>query len=140
MQHVVSQVQFLHVFENAGLETKYLTTNMMRTLSKQKLIKRYNWVDLGASHSRAMSGDIAVYPGHVVLITKVYSETGKADIIHVTSGRDLKNPGEAVQSERSVKLSDFRGPLQRILRHKDIYSEVRGKGRFWRVEPVVKKD
>ncbi len=130
----------LHVFENAGLKTKYLTTSAMRSFSKDKLLTDFNWIDMGAKASRAMNGDLAVYPGHVIMIMKVYPETAKADIIHVTSGRDIKSPGEAVQTERGIKIENFRGPLQRLLRHKDIYAEYRKGGRFWRVEPVVKKD
>ena len=130
----------LHVFKNAGLQTNYLTTAAMRSFSKKRLLNDFNWVDLGAKASRAMPGDLAVYPGHVVMVMKVDANNNSADIIHVTSGRDIKKAGEAVQAEHGVNIQNFRGPLQRLLRHKDIYAEYRSKGRFWRVEPVVKKD
>ena len=94
----------LHVFKNSGLDTSYLTTAAMRTFLGRNFSDLYNLIDLGSSETRVMSGDLAVYPGHVVLVTKVYPETLKADIIHVTSGKDIKNAGEAVQSEKGISL------------------------------------
>ena len=127
------------MFKNAGLQTNYLTTAAMRSFSKKRLLNDFNWVDLGAKASRAMPGDLAVYPGHVVMIMKVDANNNSADIIHVTSGRDIKKPVKPYRLSM-VSISKISEALQRLLRHKDIYAEYRSKGRFWRVEPVVKKD
>ena len=55
-----------------------------------------------------MPGDLAVYP-HVVMVMKVDANNNSADIIHVTSGRDIKKAGEAVQAEHGVNIQNFRG-------------------------------
>jgi hypothetical protein len=95
---------------------------MMRELGQDGL-ERYHLRDIGARVQRALPGDLLVYEGHVVLLERRLPQ-GRGDIIHVTSGRDLKGPGLGLQRERNVPLSGFRGPLQRILRHKDLVEEL----------------
>ncbi len=112
------------VFKQAGLSARYLTTSMMNELDGPELMKQYQLVDIGRRVERAIPGDLLVYEGHVVMLErKNRDQTG--DVIHVTSGRDLKGPGLAIQRERRANLAQFRGPLLRILRHLDLVQELR---------------
>jgi hypothetical protein len=112
------------VFKQSGLSSTYLTTALMNTLSPQELAARYKLLDIGSSVTRAMPGDLLVYDGHVVLLEKKYPD-GHGDLIHSTSGRELRGPGNGIQRERRAELQNFRGPVQRILRHVDLAKEMR---------------
>ncbi len=113
------------VFKQAGLNSTYLTTALMNNLSPQDLAGRYNFLDIGSSISRAMPGDLLVYDGHVVLLEKKYSDGQHGDVIHSTSGRELRGPGNGIQRERRARLQNFRGPILRVLRHLDLAKEMR---------------
>jgi hypothetical protein len=104
------------VFERVGVKFPYITTQMMLDLSPGNLKNPYGFYDVGFSITEARKGDLLVYHGHVVLLEKIY-RNGRGDIIHVTSGRDIRTPGQAIQRERNVDLASFRGSLRRILRH-----------------------
>lgn len=112
------------VFKQAGLSAVYLTTATMNDLDGENLIKSYHLMDIGTRIERSIPGDLLVYNGHVVMLEKKYKD-GRGDIIHVTSGRDLRGPGLGIQRERRAELQGFRGPLLRILRHLDLAKELR---------------
>lgn len=112
------------VFKQAGLNATYLSTALMNSLSPQELAGRYQLLDIGSSLTRAMPGDLLVYEGHVVLLEKKYPD-GRGDLIHSTSGRELRGPGNGIQRERRADLANFRGPILRILRHLDLAKEMR---------------
>ncbi|RZA22485.1 MAG: hypothetical protein EOP10_15340 [Proteobacteria bacterium] len=112
------------VFKQAGLHATYLTTALMNDLPPDELAKKYNLLDIGRRIDRAMPGDLLVYNGHVVLLEKK-GKDGRGDVIHVTSGRDLRGPGHGIQRERQAMLASFRGPVLRILRHLDLAREMR---------------
>lgn len=112
------------VFKRAGLKTSYLTTLQMRALADSELRKSYGWISLGARETRALPGDLLVYPGHVVMVEKV-TRAGFGDIIHATSGKEVRGPGQGIQRQRSVNFKRYRGPLQRVLRHKELQKELR---------------
>ncbi|MBC7661022.1 MAG: hypothetical protein H7249_15095 [Chitinophagaceae bacterium] len=112
------------VFKQAGLGATYLTTSLMNTLPASELAGRYNLLDIGPVLARAMPGDLLVYEGHVVLLEKKYTD-GRGDVIHVTSGRELRGPGNGIQRERRAEISRFHGPVLRILRHLDLAKEMR---------------
>lgn len=125
---------FTHlVFKMAGFEHPYLPTALMISLSRQTLLDRYKLVDLGKATNLIQTGDLLVYPGHVVMVEAVHGPD-RVDVIHATSGRDLKIPGQGIQRERFATASSFRGPLQRILRHSSL---TPGAGRL---RPVAKRD
>ncbi len=110
---------FTHwVLKRAGLPSIYLPTQEMLTLSAKALRERYHLADLGTNVALSKPGDLLVYQGHVVMLEKRLS-TIFGDIIHATSN-DLKDPGQGVQRRRKVNLLEFRGPLQRILRHVEL--------------------
>ena len=112
------------VFKQAGLTSRYLTTSMMNELDGRVLMKDFQLVDIGRRVERAIPGDLLVFEGHVVMLERKYpDQTG--DVIHVTSGRDLRGPGLGIQRERRASLAQFRGPLLRILRHLDLVQELR---------------
>ena len=113
------------VFKQAGLSATYLTTSLMNNLSPQELAGRYNLLDIGNTISRAMPGDLLVYNGHVVLLEKKYPDGLHGDVIHSTSGRELRGPGNGIQRERRASLQNFRGPVLRVLRHLDLAKEMR---------------
>ncbi len=110
------------VFRKAGFPSRYLTTANMRELSRSDL-QRNHFTDVGDRVQRALPGDLLVYPTHVVLLERRLPQ-GRGDVIHVTSGKDLKGPGLGLQRERHVPLASFRGPLQRILRHNELVAEL----------------
>lgn len=112
------------VFKQAGLQATYLTTALMNGLSAPELAKKYKLLDIGSNLTRAMPGDLLVYDGHVVLLEKK-GKDGRGDLIHVTSGRELRGPGHGIQRERQAMLASFRGPVLRILRHLDLATEMR---------------
>lgn len=112
------------VFKQAGLSSTYLTTALMNNLSPQELASRYQLLDIGTAMGRAMPGDLLVYDGHVVLLEKKYPD-GRGDVIHSTSGKELRGPGNGIQRERRAQLENFRGPVLRILRHLDLAKEMR---------------
>lgn len=105
------------VFRQAGFSAPYLTTQGMRDTDSQGLLSQYNYLDVGRHLRHLKPGDIVVYPGHVVMVEKVYANPSFADIIHATSGRELRGPGQGIQRQRHVDLSHFKGPVSRILRH-----------------------
>lgn len=112
------------VFKLAGLRATYLTTSLMNSLGPDSLLKNYSLVDVGSRSQRALPGDLLVYDGHVVMLEKKHP-SGLGDIIHVTSGRDLRGPGLGIQRERHVAIDQYRGPLLRVLRHADLVRELR---------------
>ncbi len=112
------------VFKQAGLHATYLTTALMNELSAEHLAKRYAMLDIGNKVDRAMPGDLLVYKGHVVFLEKK-GKNGRGDVIHVTSGRELRGPGHGIQRERHAELASFRGPVLRVLRHLDLAKEMR---------------
>lgn len=109
------------VYQNVGISFSYLTTLSMRNLSERQLFNGYGWKvlsllkDLGSLDI----GDLLVYEGHVVMLMS-RPVGGKASIIHATSGRELAGPGLGIQLMRNATLKGFRGPLHRILRHKNL--------------------
>ena len=112
------------VFKAAGLPSSYLPTALMNELAPDSLQRKYYLTDVGSRSQRALPGDLLVFDGHVVMLERKGSD-GLGDVIHVTSGRDLRGPGLAIQRERQVPLDAFRGPLLRILRHSDLMRELR---------------
>lgn len=112
------------VYKQSGLGAKYLTTALMNSMEPLKLLHNYYLVDIGDRVERALPGDLLVYDGHVVMLERKYRD-GTGDVIHVTSGRDLKGPGLGIQRERRIVLGQFRGQLLRILRHLDLVHELR---------------
>jgi hypothetical protein len=118
------------VFKKSGLKAPYLTTDMMQNLSSKKLKSNFNLMSLGQRLERAMPGDLIVYEGHVVMVLALKpSRSPKqpilADIIHSTSGREVKGAGQGIQRARNVVLTDFKGPIKRILRHVSLSNELR---------------
>ena len=108
---------FIHtLFQRTGIDFPYLTSALMADLPPEKLLKSYGFYDLGLDVDAARGGDILVYGGHAVILEKNRHD-GRGDIIHVTSGRDIRLAGQAIQRERFVYLAEFRGSLRRILRH-----------------------
>lgn len=94
----------------------------MIRLSEKKLVKLYDLRDIGSDVKRALPGDLLVYHGHVVILERSYSFEGKrGDIIHATSGREIRGPAMGIQRARNVDLANFKGRLQRVLRHRDIW-------------------
>lgn len=104
------------VYDLAGLKTEYLTTKDMQDLSSVQLLKRARLVPVEVGIKGAEPGDLLVYSSHVVIL-EALRERGRGDVIHVTSGKDLKGPGQGIQRERMVELGHFRGPIRRVLRH-----------------------
>jgi len=133
------QLVFNEAFREGGLKTHYLTSADMLALNAATLKKRYKYIDLGRDVKRAEPGDLLVYRGHVVMLEALSSVeiiklseqqkhktnssalSVRGDIIHATGGLAIRSPGAAIQRERFVDLADFRGPLQRILRHQAFY-------------------
>lgn len=112
------------VYKQSGLGAKYLTTAMMNALDPGTLVRDFYLVDVGADVERALPGDLLVYDGHVVMLERKHKD-GTGDLIHVTSGKDLRGPGLGIQRERRRPLALFRGPLLRVLRHLDLVHELR---------------
>lgn len=118
------------VFRQSGLKAPYLTTDMMRNLSSKTLQTNFNLMSLGQRLERAMPGDLIVYEGHVVMLlalkpSRSSTQPTLADIIHSTSGREVKGAGQGIQRARNVVLTDFKGPIKRILRHVSLSNELR---------------
>lgn len=107
------------VFSRSGISMAYLTTATMLESSRETLLHRFDFQTIEPQVSRLRPGDILVYRGHAALLEKVHP-SGLIDVIHATSGRDLKGPGLGIQRQRQVDPSHLRGPLQRVLRHKDL--------------------
>lgn len=110
------------VFANASLAYPYLDTLTMVSLSAERLRALYGFVDLGTNIDQIQPGDLLVYSGHVVILEKRHRPVQdqpvyRGDVIHATGGRDIRLPGQGIQRERFVELTNFRGPLRRILRH-----------------------
>ncbi len=112
------------VFKLAGLPSSYITTALMNSLGPDALLKNYYLVDVGRRGQRALPGDLLVFDGHVVMLEKKHPN-GTGDVIHVTSGKDLRGPGLGIQRERHVVIDQFRGPLLRVLRHVELVRELR---------------
>lgn len=144
------------VFSVAGHSYPYLDTGSMRALSATALASQYQLLDLGSDPERAQPGDLLIYDGHVVILERRHADqpglpAGRGDIIHSTSGRAVRRPGEGIQRERFVSLGDFRGPLRRILRHRALaasmtvtpavapVSPITAGAASYRLRPVVKK-
>ena len=109
---------FIHmVFNRSGIKFPYLTSALMADLPPEKLQKLYGFYDVGSDVDAALGGDILVYEGHAVILEK-NRHNGRGDIIHVTSGKDIRIAGQAIQRERFAYLAGFRGTLRRILRHR----------------------
>lgn len=125
------------VYEDAGLPYPYLATAAMLSYPAAVLKKRYSLLAIEGGAERAIVGDLLVYQGHVVLLERL-RDKGRGDIVHATSGRDLKGPGMGIQRERNVELQSFRGPLLRILRHTSYYRAAAESGRSLR--PVGSRD
>jgi hypothetical protein len=116
---------FVHeVFKLSGLPSNYLTTHLMNNLGQDSLLKSYQLIDIGNRSQRALPADLLVYNGHVVMLEKKHPN-GRGDVIHVTSGKDLRGPGLGIQRERHIVIDSFRGPLLRVLRHVDLVRELR---------------
>lgn len=118
------------VFKQSGLKAPYLTTSMMQGLSDSTLKSNFHLISIGRRLERALPGDLIVYDGHVVMLLalKPNQSPGKpalADIIHSTSGREVKGAGQGIQRARNVSLTDFKGPIKRILRHVGLANELR---------------
>jgi cell wall-associated NlpC family hydrolase len=126
------------VYRDAGYRAPYLTTTMMRSLAPRVLRERYGWVTLGARPERALPGDLLVYDGHVVMVVKV-SRPGHGNVVHVTSGKEVRGPGQGIQKQRRVDFRDFRGPVLRVLRHVDLnkarIQTLRDQRRVRRIDP-----
>ena len=116
------------VFNRAGMKTPYLTTLQMREIGRKRLLKQYGWVDLGSKASRALPGDLLVYPGHVVIVERLL-KPGVGDVVHATSGSEVRGPGHGIQRQTLIHFDRYKGPLQKVLRHKDLLSELRKKVR-----------
>lgn len=110
------------VYARAGLDYPYLTTSQMINLEPATLEKKYNLYVVGSDVRRAEPGDLLVYPGHVVMLEASLPK-GFGDVIHATGGKDIREPGQGIQRERHAFLSQFRGDLRRILRHRKLESE-----------------
>jgi hypothetical protein len=140
------------VFANSGLDFPYLTSQQMLDLDRETLRRKYHLVPVSDDPGSLIAGDLLVYRGHVVIAESIH-DFDKADIIHATGGRDIREPGQGIQRERFVKPSSFRGPLLRVLRHEklmdhDAYSQAQGqempttkraKGAPFKLRPVAKK-
>lgn len=128
---------FVHlVFKMAGFYLPYLSTKEMLNYSAKRLFNNYKLLVI--KNSPAIVGDLLVYLGHVVILTKVRSK-GVGDIINATSGKDIKSPGQSIQREYFVHYNNFHGhELRRVLRHVDLLNNnMRAKKNFLR--PIVKK-
>ncbi|SME97344.1 NlpC/P60 family protein [Pseudobacteriovorax antillogorgiicola] len=112
------------VFTQAGLRAPYLTTSQMRDLPTDTLRRRYGWVNLGNRASRALPGDLLVYPGHVVIVEKVI-KPGTGHVVHATSGKEVRGPGQGIQRQTLVTFKTYKGPLQKVLRHESLLKELR---------------
>ncbi len=109
------------VFRTAGLPYPYLDTKTMLSLSGEGLLRRYSLVDIGDDPSRSVPGDLLVYDGHVVMLERRHGKgCCQGDVIHATGGKDIKGPGAGIQRERFIDISQFRGVLRRVLRHKEM--------------------
>ena len=108
-----------HVFNQVGLHMPYLTTGQMLQLSPQRLQKVWHLVTMPHQLRLIRPLDLLVYKGHVVMVETV-ARKGHGTIVHVTAGKDLRGPGIALQREHQVEFAHFRGPLRRILRHRNL--------------------
>jgi hypothetical protein len=104
-----------HVFTKAGFSVPYLNTDTMLKETPERLKRLYRLQEVLVDVMYAEPGDLLVYFGHVVMLEK-NDGNGRGDVIHATSGRELKGPGAGIQRDRKANLKYFRGPLQRILR------------------------
>ncbi len=104
------------VFERAGAPLAFLPTATMVNLSADDLKTRFGLITQPYNMSDVEPGDLVVFSGHVVIVAKYFGR-GRADVIHATSGKDLKGPGLGIQRDRFIELDHFRGPVRRILRH-----------------------
>jgi hypothetical protein len=105
------------VFDESGIKFPYLTTKTMLDSDRLSLSRKYQLIDIGQDASRSLPGDLLVYRGHVVLLLEK-SSADRGRIIHATGGKDIRLPGQGIQTERNVLLAQYRGPLLRILRHR----------------------
>lgn len=131
------------VYARVGLNYPYLTTSQMMSLPAAVLEKTYQLTVVGTDIQNAQPGDLLVYPGHVVMLESRI-KGGFGDVIHATGGKDIKEPGQGIQRERQAQLGQFRGSLQRILRHRRLeYERVAvlrpGVGGELQSRPVLRK-
>lgn len=109
--HFVREIMHL-----LGLQVPYLTTADMIAASPQRLLDQ-GYLDVPLDPTQWRTGDIFLYKGHVVLMESNLAD-GRGTIVHATSGKEVRGSGQGIQRARFVQLSDFRGPLLRVLRHK----------------------
>ena len=121
------------VFGLAGIDIPYLTTNAMLNTRHRILRERYGFLRLSGK-AKLQPSDLIVYEGHVVLLERLH-KGGRGDIIHATSGRELRGPGQGIQRARFVPLENFKGPILAVLRHIDLVSVGRGKVIPRRIRP-----
>ena len=137
------------VFTKAGLAFPYITTGQMLDLAPDALAKKYHLRQVGTTVGHIIPGDMLVYRGHVVIVEAVH-DRDSADIIHATGGKDIKEPGQGIQRERFVRMSSFRGELQKVIRHARLDSlfvtesdpnkgSARGVNAPFKLRPVEKK-
>lgn len=117
------------VFARAGVHHPYLTSVDMAALPPDRLSRSFGFVALPADPAAAVPGDLLVYKGHVVMLERSHAG-GKGDVIHATGGRDIKEPGQGIQRERWADLARFRGPLLRILRHRNLMASLQSPQTF----------
>ena len=121
------------VFGLAGIDIPYLTTNAMLNTPHSVLKQRYGFLRLSGK-ANLQPSDLIVYEGHVVLLEKLH-KGGRGDIIHATSGRELRGPGQGIQRARFVPLENFKGPILAVLRHIDLLPAGMGKVIPRRIKP-----
>jgi hypothetical protein len=117
------------VFAKAGLGFPYITSTQMLEFDSESLSKKFGLRPISRTIDGLIAGDLLVYRGHVVIVEKVHADDS-VDIIHATGGKDIRLPGQGIQRERFVRVTAFRGELQRVLRHLSIdrlWREIQGQ-------------
>lgn len=116
---------FIHyVFNRSGLSMPYLTTHSMDSFTDSKLFRTFNLMSVRGGPEKVFPADLLVYRGHVVLVERVHGN-GRGDVIHSTSGREVKGGGNGIQRARNVVFATFRGPILKVLRH--VHSSGNGR-------------
>jgi hypothetical protein len=103
---------------SSGLAFPYAATGKLVATGREKLAASFGLVDLGRDLASARPGDLLLYRRHVVVLLSP-PVNGRGDIIHSTRGRRPGDPG-GIQLRRGLDLRRFRGPLLKILRHRDL--------------------
>lgn len=136
------------VYHLAQLPLPYLHTPLMVSLSKEKLYRNYKLLVVDG-FKNAQKGDLLVYKRHVGILLEKRG-LRKGDMIHATSGRSVRGPGQGIQLIYNTDLMHFKGGLKRVLRHKGLdlgqgtrYSSrqesLRLKKSVWKIRPVKKR-